>query len=56
MKRQRIEWALRADWGAAPRNPASIPAYTGSFSDPVAQAEMNDFAAYVETLRVGLVR
>ncbi len=37
-------------------NPAGIGPYTGTFSDPPTQGEMQDFAAYVETLRVALVR
>jgi hypothetical protein len=38
------------------QNPSSIGPYTGTFSDPVAQSEMLNYAAYVETLRVTLVR
>lgn len=37
-------------------NPGGIGPYTGTFSDPPTQGEMNDFAAYVEMLRVALVR
>ncbi len=37
-------------------NPSGIAAFGGSFSDPPTQAELEDFAAYVETLRVALVR
>ena len=37
-------------------NPSGIGAYTGDFSDPPTQQEMRDFAAYVESLRQGLVR
>ncbi|MEQ1861732.1 MAG: hypothetical protein ABMA13_17575 [Chthoniobacteraceae bacterium] len=33
------------------KNPASFPAFTGTFSDPVTQAEMQNFAAYVESWR-----
>lgn len=35
--------------------PTSIAAYTGSFSDPPTQSEMQSFAAYVESLRAALV-
>ena len=38
------------------RNPNGIGAYGGSFSDPPTQAEMQDFAAYVESLRQALLR
>ena len=38
------------------RNPNGIGAYGGSFSDPPTQAEMQDFATYVEILRAALVR
>jgi hypothetical protein len=38
------------------QNPSGIGPYTGGFSDPPTQAEMQDFAAYVESLRVALVR
>jgi hypothetical protein len=37
-------------------NPGGIGPYTGTFSDPPTQGEMQNFAAYVETLRVALVR
>jgi len=37
-------------------NPSAIAPYAGGFSDPPTQAEMQDFAAYVETMRVALVR
>ncbi len=37
-------------------NPSGVGPYTGTFSDPPTQAEMQDFAGYVETLRVTLVR
>ena len=37
-------------------NPSGVGPYTGTFSDPPTQAEMQDFAGYVETLRVGLAR
>ena len=36
--------------------PASIAPYGGSFSDPPTQAEMQDFAGYVESLRAALER
>ncbi len=47
---------LEASIAETAMNPSGIAPYTGSFSDPPAQAEMQDFAAYVETLRAALVR
>jgi hypothetical protein len=38
------------------QNPATVGPFAGSFSNPPTQAEMIAFAAYVETLRVALVR
>ena len=38
------------------RNSDGVGPYGGSFSDPPTQAELQAFAAYVETLRVALVR
>ncbi len=38
------------------RNPNAIGPFTGTFSDPPTQAEMEAFAAYTETLRAALVR
>jgi hypothetical protein len=38
------------------RNPNAIAPFTGTFSDPPTQAEMQAFAAYVETLRAALAR
>ncbi len=37
-------------------DPSAIGPYAGAFSDPPTQAELEDFAAYVETLRAALVR
>ena len=37
-------------------NPSGIAPYAGIFSDPPTQGEMQDFAAYVETVRAALVR
>jgi hypothetical protein len=37
-------------------NPSGIGPYSGGFSDPPTQAELQDFAAYVESLRVALTR
>ena len=37
-------------------NPNAVGPYTGAFSDPPTQAEMQDFAGYVETLRISLTR
>ena len=39
-----------------PHNPCSIGSFTGSFSDPPTQAEMQAFASYLEGLRAALVR
>jgi hypothetical protein len=38
------------------RNPIGIAPFSGSFSDPPTQAEMQAHAAYVESLRAALVR
>jgi hypothetical protein len=38
------------------QNPSGIGPWTGSFSDPPTQAEMYDFAGWVESLRSALVR
>jgi hypothetical protein len=38
------------------RNPIGIAPFTGTFSDPVTPAEMQAFAAYVESFRAALVR
>ncbi len=38
------------------QNPAGVGPFTGSFSNPPTQAQMQAFASYVETLRVALVR
>jgi hypothetical protein len=37
-------------------NPSGIGPFAGGFSDPPTQAELQDFAAYVESLRAALVR
>jgi hypothetical protein len=37
-------------------NPSGVGPFSGTFSNPPTQAEMQDFAAYVEMLRVALVR
>ncbi len=37
-------------------NPSGIAPFSGTFSDPPTQAEMQDFAAWSETLRAALVR
>lgn len=42
---------LDAALATTAQNPASFPAYTGDFSDPVTQAEIQNFAAYVESFR-----
>ncbi len=41
--------------GTAP-NLNSFPPYTGTFSDPPTQSEMQSFAAYVEQMRQALMR
>jgi len=38
------------------QNPGGICLFTGGFSDPPPQAELQDFTAYVESLRAALVR
>jgi hypothetical protein len=38
------------------RNPSGVAPFSGSFSDPPTQAEMQAFAAWSETLRAGLTR
>ena len=48
--------ALAAAIADTARNPAGIGAFPGTFSDPPTQAEMQAFAAYVETLRAALAR
>ncbi len=47
---------LEAAIAGTAQNPSAVGPYTGSFSDPPTQGEMEDFASYVEELRVGLVR
>ena len=37
-------------------NPSGIGPFGGGFSDPPTQAEMDAFAAYVESIRAALVR
>ena len=37
-------------------NPGGVGPFTGTFSEPPTQAELNAFAGYVETLRTALVR
>jgi hypothetical protein len=37
-------------------NPSGIAPYAGTFSDPPPRAEMQDFAAWTESLRAALVR
>ena len=38
------------------RNPSGITSFAGTFSDPPTQTEMQAFAAYVESLRLDLLR
>ena len=38
------------------RNPNEVGPFTGGFSEPPTQAELQAFAAYVETLRGALLR
>ena len=42
--------------GGTANNPGGIAPFTGTFSDPPTQAEMQNFAAWSETLRAALVR
>ena len=42
--------------GGTACNPDAVVPYSGSFSDPPTQPEMQAFATYVETLRAALVR
>ena len=48
--------ALDAAIATTAQNPSGIAPFTGSFSDPPTQAEMQDFAAWAESLRAALVR
>lgn len=43
--------ALDAAIATTAKNPASFPPFTGTFSDPVTQGEMQAFATYVEDFR-----
>jgi len=47
---------LNAAMAETARNPGSVGAFTGIFSDPPTQAEMLAYVAYQETLRVALLR
>jgi hypothetical protein len=48
--------ALDAAIATTALNPSGIGPFTGTFSDPPMQAEMQAFAAYVESLRTATVR
>jgi hypothetical protein len=48
--------ALDAAIDGTAQNPSGIGPHAGGFSDPPTQAEVQAFAAYVETLRVALTR
>jgi hypothetical protein len=48
--------ALDAAIATTAQNPSGIGPYPGTFSDPVTQAEMLNYVAWVESLRTGLVR
>jgi hypothetical protein len=48
--------ALDAAIATTAQNPSSIGPYTGTFSDPVTQAEMQAYAAWVESFRAATVR
>lgn len=37
-------------------NPSGVGPYTGTFGDPTTQAELQDFAAYIETFRQAVTR
>jgi len=39
-----------------PHNPSTIAPFTGGFSDPPTQSEMQAFAAWSESLRQALIR
>ncbi len=47
---------LEAAVATTARNPSELPPCSGSFSEPPTQGELQAFAAYVESLRVVLVR
>jgi len=51
-----MEAAIDAAIAGTAQNPSGIAPFGGSFSDPPTQAEMQDFAAYVESLRAATVR
>jgi len=48
--------ALATAIAGTAQNPTGITPFTGTFSDPPTQGEMQAFAAYVESLRAALVR
>ena len=48
--------ALATAISTTAQNPSGIAPFAGSFSDPPTQAEMQAFAAHVETLRAAMVR
>ena len=47
-------WAVSV--GGTTHNPSSIGPFTGTFSDPPTQAEMQAFAAWGESLRQAQIR
>jgi hypothetical protein len=53
---QQLTDALNAALAGTARNPTSLGAYPGTFSDPPTQSEMQSFAAYVESFRLAMVR
>lgn len=48
--------ALNTAIAGTARDPSGVPPFSGIFSEPPTQAELQSFAAYVESLRAGLAR
>jgi hypothetical protein len=48
--------ALDSAIASTAQNPSGVGPFTGGFSDPPTQTEMQDFASWAETLRLALVR
>jgi len=53
---QQMNDAIGSAIADTPHNPSSIGPFTGSFSDPPTQAEMQAYAAWGESLRQALIR
>jgi hypothetical protein len=47
---------LNAAIGSTANNPSAIGPFPGGFSDPPTSGELNDFAAWIESLRIALTR